>query len=127
MTAPDERKFLSAITALIGKDIPRLDILGSAGPEDRGGAAEARAAAAPEARRSDGRKSRRENGRDRKRKGRKAAPGPGKGGGEERTNRTPAVLDKRRPKSRPKEQAVGLGDHVPAFMRRPPKKPTGGP
>ena len=127
LTAPDERRFLSAITALIGKNIPRLDIPGISGPSDDGGAAEVRPAAEPEARRSDGKKSRRGNGRDRKRKGRKAAPGMGKGGDEERTNGTPVEADKRKPKSRPKEQVVGLGDHVPAFLARPTKKPTGGP
>ena len=51
----------------------------------------------------------------------------GKGGDEERTNGTPVEVDKRKPKSPPKEQVVGLGDHVPAFLARPTKKPTGGP
>ncbi|MCH7543523.1 MAG: DEAD/DEAH box helicase [Proteobacteria bacterium] len=135
LTAPDERKFLSAITTLIGKDIPRLDIPGIAGPEDDGGAAEARPAAEPEARRPDAKKSRRGDGRGRNRRDRKAAPGTGKGGDGERTNgtpikvdkRTPVEADKRTPKSPPKEQVVGLGDHVPAFMMRPPKKPTDAP
>ncbi len=135
LTAPDERKFLSAITALIGKNIPRLDIPGISGPEDDGGAAEVRPAAEPEARRSDGKKSRRGDGRDRKRKGRKAASQTRKGGDAEMTNgtpvrvdkRTPVEADKRKPKSQPNEQVVGLGDHVPAFMMRPPKKPMDGP
>jgi superfamily II DNA/RNA helicase len=127
LMAPDERKFLSAITALIGKDIPRLDTSGNAGREDDGGAPEAEPAAEPAARRPEAKKSRRGEGRDRKRKGRKAAPETGKGGEEEKTNGRPAKADKRKPKAQPKGQVVGLGDHVPAFMMRPPKKPTGGP
>ena len=125
LTAPDERKFLSAITALIGKNIPRLDIPGTAGPEDGEGADEPRPATGPEKRRANGKESRRGNGRERRRRGKKAGPPPAKGHDEERTNGAPVEVDKRKPRSRPKEQAVGLGDHVPAFMMRPPKKPTG--
>ena len=127
LTAPDERKFLSAITALIGKNIPRLDIPGISGPEDGEGADEPRPATGPEKRRADGTESRRGNGRERRRRGKKAGPPPAKGHDEERANGAPVEADKRKPRSRPKEQVVGLGDHVPAFMMRPPKKPTGGP
>ncbi len=121
LSAPDEQKFLGAITALIGKDIPLLEVPSRMASRDQKVAEETR---------SD-RKASDRKGPERKRKGPKARPKTGA------SNADATAAGARRGPSKPerkpgdghdgarKGSVVGLGDHVPAFLLRPGRTGSG--
>jgi superfamily II DNA/RNA helicase len=107
LALPDEAKSLVAIEKLVGRKIEPLVLEGAAEEEVR---------EAPDTRGS-ARRGRDKRGGERKRSG---APGDGAGkkgaqGGRRRNG-------DRTPPPEPEEPVVGLGDHVPAFLRRPVKR-----
>jgi superfamily II DNA/RNA helicase len=120
---PEERRYVDAITRLTGKEIPRLEIPG----------AEAAARAESTGERSPLRRSPARNGRAR---AESAAPGeadaaPARSNGARdrpvATSETPPATPPRRaPAERPQPPrprraegpVVGMGDHVPLFLRR---------
>jgi superfamily II DNA/RNA helicase len=110
---PEERRFVDAITRLTGKEIPRLEIPGL----------EAVAPVEPAApRRTAGR-----NGARARQEPPSGSPAPSQPVERAPAERRPSPLratgaEARKPTRRPgraEGPVVGMGDHVPLFMRRP--------
>ncbi len=126
LSTPEERKFLGAITALIGKDIPLLEVPDLVASDGQEGAAEIQPR----------RKATNRNGPQRKQKGRrekarKASSKTGERGADPRADgagreRETAQRKPGKPDNGPRRgRVVGLGDHVPAFLLRPGRTGTG--
>ncbi|MEE8227313.1 MAG: DEAD/DEAH box helicase [Kiloniellales bacterium] len=126
LSTPDEHKFLGAITALIGKDIPFLEVPDLIASDGQEGAAEIQPR----------RKAGNRNGPQRKPKGRrekarKASSKTGERGADPRADgagreRETAQRKPGDPNNGPRRgRVVGLGDHVPAFLLRPGRTGTG--
>ncbi|MDP6603819.1 MAG: DEAD/DEAH box helicase [Rhodospirillales bacterium] len=108
IATPEDGKYLSAITALIGRPIPPVAIEGELPrePQPAAGAGGEPERERPESQRS-GRRGRRRNRRPDEPRAERPAPSPSE-----------------KPKPvKPARQGpvVGMGDHVPAFMRRAPE------
>ena len=143
LATPEEADYLAAVIAFIGTDIPRIEIEGvetveldatssrrrpgrrRPGPAKAGPAKAGAGNGTPRAKSANGRQRHR-RGRGRDRNGAEAAR-PAQA---ERTDHTPhahkpteEITPKRNPPERREssEATVGMGSHVPAFMRRPPR------
>jgi superfamily II DNA/RNA helicase len=133
LASPEDGNAVAAITKLIGREIPPIAIDGIETAELEYGEHRARRARRPV--NSDRRRTRTENAAPRRQS---AEPRPGR---ERRPNakeatreelpasnvtsfpRVPAARVPRRPErqSEPDRQIVGFGDHLPAFLARPPR------
>ena len=145
LAVPDDAKFVAAITRMIGKDIPRIEVSGPAAapaPATAASADEAgsdspeapdapEAPSAPEAPGADGdgaeaRRPSRSRGRRARGKGREAKPAQADKPRAERETPRDRERPARRDRAKPAEKqdrgqrTVGMGDHVPAFMLRVP-------
>ena len=112
LIVPEERRFVDAITRLTGKDIPRLELAG----------VEAAAPGEPAAPR---RSAARNGARTRQEPAHQAPPAPKPAEHATAERRRPSPRARRaegpvppRP-GRAEGPVVGMGDHVPLFMRRP--------
>ena len=110
LVLPEERRFVDAITKLTGKEIPRLELPGVDPATPSEPVPPQRAAARNGAR---ARKSRQSGRR---------LPRSRQSGDRVRRSRRRAPAERRRAPSAPGRApgpVVGMGDHVPLFMRRP--------
>src|SRR5690606_16162732 len=123
LVLPEERRYVDAITKLTGKEIPRLEVPGSTPPEDepetprRAANNGARARKEPAEPKPAARKAASSKSAERPKAAAKPAePAPA----EKRAARAPAERPKAPPRpSRSEGPVIGMGDHVPLFMRRP--------
>ena len=152
LAAPEDGKYVAAISALIGKDIPKAPAPGIAEAnldEAKGGRRSRRGGRQPadrSDRRSRDRSTARSGNAEPKAGGEKAAEKTGPGEQEKRLqtdpHRTPAQKQSQhspaktqgaqaKKKSQPREKGksggrnddvIGLGDHVPAFLQRKPAR-----
>jgi superfamily II DNA/RNA helicase len=144
LALPEDAKYIQSIVRLIGKDIPRITLDGEMAPEAKSAAVDVDAGVNAGVNSNGGkgeevreqapprRRRRRSGGRGRKTGGENkldAAP-------ESRPHEKPAEAQpkageadgrqhRRQTEERANKPVVGMGDHVPAFMQRPSKPPTG--
>src|SRR5690606_15159097 len=122
LVLPEERRYVDAITKLTGKEIPRLEVPGSTPPEDepetprRAANNGARARKEPAERKPAARKAASSKPTERTEVAAKPAePAPA----EKRAARASAERKAPPRPSRSEGPVIGMGDHVPLFMRRP--------
>jgi superfamily II DNA/RNA helicase len=131
LATPEDGKLVAAIEKLIGKPIPVAAVPDMApaefdATEDRSRRRRGRTRAEPRSAPRETRDDRRPPTRDRKERDRAAAPEAHA----ERDNVTPfkrpanrpAPPRRREPAPADEPRIVGFGDHLPAFLARPPKK-----
>ena len=130
LAAPEEGKNVAAIQALIGRDIPVVQIEGIAAAEldfEEGDRRRRRRAAPARKETAERRPARREQKRDEARRPERATPAePRRSVAADNVTAfpRPAAEPRRRPErpqSEPEHRVVGFGDDLPAFLRRAPK------
>ncbi len=118
LAAPEDGKFVQAITSLIGKDIESISIAGIdvAELEEGDGRRRSGRTRRSSAKSSTAKKDGSSTGRNRDRTASKPAKGDDK---------PPRRATKKKPETRKErdEPVVGLGDHVPAFLLTPSRQP----
>ena len=123
LAVPDDAKLLAAITRLIGKDIPRIEIDGATAATALP-AAEPDAPDAPGANGEAAAADRPPRSRGRRTSGKAREAKPAKADEPRRDRETPAKLERGKPDHKSGgergKRTVGMGDHVPAFMLRVP-------
>jgi superfamily II DNA/RNA helicase len=124
LAVPEDGKAVAAIVALIGKEIPPATVEGLEPAElEAEGEYRARPRRAP-------RSDRRERGRARPAPASKPAAAAGTGATVTPFPRPTEAKQPRRPERRPAAEedrrVVGFGDHLPAFLARPPRVVAGG-